>query len=116
MVRGEKIDTPLARILAARTGQWLVAHVENWHEKSDKHRADPGWFHPSSLGSSCDALLAFDYLGIKAKSTHTARTLRIFNNGSSRDKDWKRYLRSSGLSLIEREQPSQHVSGYKGLM
>ncbi len=91
---------PLARILASRTGEWLLAHVEEWHERSEKPRVDPGWFHPSSLSHPCDAHLGFEFMGVKPQQKFTARTLRIFDLGTGRHKDWGRYLRLSKASIV----------------
>jgi len=94
-------DSPLSRVVAQRTGGWLLAHVDDHLESSKELRYDPGWFHPSALGNPCDALLAFQYMGQTGKSTVRARLQRIFDNGTSRDEDWKRYLHEAGLSLFQ---------------
>lgn len=99
----QKVDTPLKRILALRTGEWLVAETEAWHEKSLRSRDDPGWFHPSNLSDSCDASLLFQFLGLKQQVTHSARTQRIFDNGHCRDRYWKEYLHKAGISLVQKD-------------
>ena len=93
-------DSPLSRIVAQRTGNWLLAHVNEHLESSSTVRADKGWFHPSALSNPCDALLAFAYMGAIGKSTTGAKLQRIFDHGTGRDEYWKRYLHDSGLSLM----------------
>jgi CRISPR/Cas system-associated exonuclease Cas4 (RecB family) len=100
----EKIGTPLSRVLAMRTGDWLGAAVDNFLEKSAEGRDDPGWIHPSELSNTCDAFLGFSYLGIPKQVSHTARLRRIFDNGHGRDYYWKQYFHDSGLSLIKKEE------------
>lgn len=96
-----KKDSALSRVLAQRTGDWLLAGVDDWLESSAEFRSDPGWFHPSSLSHQCDAFLAFAYLGIEGKGKARARNRRILDNGTSRDEDVKRYLHESGISVLK---------------
>lgn len=96
-----KKDSSLSRVIAQRTGDWLLAGVDDYLEKSAGFRSDPGWFHPSALSHQCDAFLAFAYLGLDGKGTMRARTRRILDNGTSRDEDVKRYLHYSGLSILK---------------
>jgi hypothetical protein len=91
----------LSRVIAQRTGGWLQARVDEHLESDIERRYDPGWFHPSALGNPCDALLAFQYMGSMGKSTTKARTQRIFDLGTSRDEDIKRYLHKSNISLMK---------------
>lgn len=102
----QKIESSLGRVLALRTGDWLLPHVEDWHEKSyGKGRVTPGWVHASELDGSCDAYLAFCYLGVKKLGARpTARVQRIWDNGTGRDRYWKLYLRRSGLSIIKKNE------------
>lgn len=119
MTRGRriKIDTPLSRVLASRTGKWLIARLEDFQEKQEDRKADPGWFHPSSLAVACDAALAFQFLGVPAKREIAARTRRILDNGHNRDQAHKRYLHEAGLSLIQKPEerfvsiPEHHIRG-----
>ena len=96
---------PLARILASRTGEWLVANVDEYLERSEKPRVDPGWFHPSVLAHPCDAYLGFEFMGVKPRRKISARLRRIFDNGHARDRDWKRYLQRSSLSVVTENNP-----------
>lgn len=96
-----KKDSALSRVLAQRTGDWLLAAVDDYLEEGGEYRSDPGWFHPSALSHQCDAFLAFAYLGIEGKGKMRARTHRILDNGTSRDEDWKRYLHEAGLSIYK---------------
>jgi hypothetical protein len=96
-----KKDSPLNRVLAQRTGEWLKAGIDDWLEQSAEFRYDPGWFHPSSLAHQCDAFLAFAYMGTLAQGKSAARIQRILDNGTSRDRDWKRYLNHAGLSVFK---------------
>lgn len=96
-----KKDSPLNRILAQKSGDWLLAGVDDWLEESAEFRYDPGWFHPSSLAHPCDAFLAFAYMGTTAQGKPRARSQRILGNGTSRDEDWKYYLHASGISLLK---------------
>lgn len=97
-------DSALSRVLAQRTGNWLAAHIDDHLERTGEYRHDPGWFHPSALGNPCDAFLAFTYMGITGKGSTPARLQRIFHNGHARDRDWKNYLRESGVSLVLKEE------------
>lgn len=77
--------------------KWLVDAVQDWHVYSNVRRHDPGWFHCSALGQSDERLIAA-YRGEEGES-HNAQMLRVFDNGSSRDRDWKRYLKSAGVTV-----------------
>ena len=96
-----KKDSSLSRVLAQRTGQWLISGVDDWLEANAEFRYDPGWFHPSSLSHQCDAFLAFAFMGTEAKGKPRARNRRILDNGTSRDEDWKRYLHESKISVYK---------------
>ncbi len=99
---GLPILTPSGAFVADASVAWIVEHVEAWHERSQVPRFDPGWFHASSLGRSDVELLA-QYRG-EAGDTHTANTLRIFDNGHGRDKAWKAYLKDAGLSICASDE------------
>lgn len=96
-----KKDSALARVLAQRTGSWLVSHVNMYLERPRKSRHDPGWFHPSALGNPCDALLAFAYIGVEGEAKNNARSSRIMGGGTSRHEDWGRDLHESGASIYK---------------
>lgn len=101
-----KVSGGLKALVNMRGEDWVVNHVEAWALRDNKPRIDPGWFHPSSLSHSCDAYLAFQYLGLAPRSDNVApQTLRIFDNGHNRDEAWKRYLKASGLSMVAPGNP-----------
>lgn len=89
------IVLPTGTFVADASVAWLLAKVEDWHIFARVPRHDPGWFHASGLGQSDDDLIS-RYRGTEHE-THSARTLRIFDLGSARDRDWKRYLRLAGV-------------------
>lgn len=82
-------------------GTWFVAALEGVQASADSYRRDPGWFHPSGLGDDCDAKLAFAFLGAPGISVISARTRRIFDNGSGRDEWLKNDVQRTGLSLVD---------------
>lgn len=92
---GLPIVLPSGAFVADPEVAWLLERVEDWHIFARVPRHDPRWFHASSLGQP-DAELIARYRGEETE-THAARTLRVFDNGTSRDRDWKRYLRLAGL-------------------
>ena len=96
--------TPGLRALLDTTSErWLINAVEGWQaEDTAGNRRDPGWFHPSDLSHTCDAYLAFAFLGAPKRKDTDPRKRRVLDNGLSRDADWKRYLRESGLSIVPR--------------
>lgn len=82
---------------------WLLEAVDEWRVRSEKPRHDPGWFHASSLGRTDEELIA-DFRGQLTYERRTAREYRVFDNGKSRDGDWKRYLADAGLSVVGEEE------------
>jgi hypothetical protein len=94
-------DSSLGRVLAQRTGNWLIAAIDDHLESDQESRYDPGWFHPSGIGSPCDAMLAFQYMGMTGKSFTKARSKKIMDNGTSRHMDISRYLVEIGISLMK---------------
>lgn len=88
--------TPTGTFVHDARAAWLVGAVEAWHEGSQRPRIRKGWFSASALGKTDDELIA-DYNG-EGGETHNARKLRIFDLGHDRDRSWKRYLKSAGLS------------------
>lgn len=98
-------DNPLKRLVNLRSEHsWISSVVDAHLSKPHVSRADPGWFHPSSLAHPCDAYLAFAYLGVEGREKPTARLQRIFDNGNARDTDIKRYLHEVGASVIKRPE------------
>jgi len=93
-----KKDSSLARVLAQRTGDWLGALVDEYLEKNQTQRQDPGWFHPSMLSNSCDAMLAFAYMGTEGKSFTKARIKRLFAHGHDAEARWQGYIRALGIA------------------
>ena len=77
---------------------WLLNHVDDWRERTERPRRDPGRFHPSDLGASDDEIAA-RYAGTAAPETFDAQKLRIFDNGHGVHARWGRYLKKSGLSV-----------------
>lgn len=100
------VDSALKRLatLGKDSGGWILAALERAQESSEEFHTDPGWFHPSDLGSECDAFLAFRFLGAPGVSTVTPRMRRIFDNGHARDVQLKRDMKRSGASLITKEE------------
>lgn len=95
-------DDALKRLAAmSKPGSWLIAALEGVQAHTGEGRQDPGWFHPSSLGSECDAYLAFVYLGAPQLVSIRAQTQRIFDNGSGRDLWLKNDAIHAGISLTE---------------
>lgn len=107
----------LANLGSKKSGVWLIAAIESVQESNGPGRFDPGFIHPSDLGNECDAFIAFRYLGAPGISNISARTRRIFDNGSGRDYYLKRDVDNSGVSLITREEdraieiPTLHIRG-----
>lgn len=98
-------DNPIKRLAGMRKpGRWYIDALEGVQASSGTGRNDPGWFHPSSLGGDCDAQLAFRFLGAPAVQEISARTQRIFDNGSGRDAFLKRDSTRAGVSLIKKEE------------
>lgn len=83
------------------SGTWYIAALEGVEASEGEYRQDPGWFHPSGLGDECDAKLAFMFLGAPGLQSISARTRRIFDNGSGRDEYLKRDSQNTGLSLVD---------------
>lgn len=83
--------------------QWLLDALDKWRCVSEKPRIDAGWFHASQLGESDEELIA-QYRGVLALKPHTARELRVFDNGHNRDAAMKGYLRDAGLSVVGEEE------------
>jgi len=95
-------DSPLKRLISLRReDQWLLAVVDAHLESSPLTRVDPGWFHPSDLSTTCDAYLAFSYLGVEGRGKISPRLQRIYDNGHARDRDIKKYFAEAGLSTIK---------------
>lgn len=93
-------DSPLKRLVGLRSEhKWLESAVDAHLGRPGIMRADKGWFHPSQLSSTCDAYLAFAFLGVEGREQISPRLQRIFDNGSARDKDIKRYVSEIGVSL-----------------
>lgn len=95
------MNKQLTRLLGLNDpANWLADAVDEWLVRADAARPvrEPGWFHPSSLGSECDAFLAFDYLGLPRQGNVNAENLRVLDHGVDRDLAWKRYLRGAGLA------------------
>lgn len=99
-----KKDSPLGRVLAQRTGNWMLSRIDEHLEENNEYRHDPGWFHPSAVSSPCDAFLAFTYMGTLGKGTVKARSRRIFDNGHSTEGRWQRYLLQAGLAQCKTDE------------
>jgi CRISPR/Cas system-associated exonuclease Cas4 (RecB family) len=99
-------DSALKRLANAikTPGGWIVSRVEYFQQSAGSYRTDPGWFHPSSLGSECDAQLAFQFLGAPGTEVISAQLRRIFDNGSGRDLWLKTDFHNAGISLIKKEE------------
>lgn len=111
-------DNSLKRLAQMRKkGNWLIASIESVQESTGPSRGDPGWFHPSGLGHTCDARLAFEFLGAPSNQTITARLQRIFDLGNARDLALKKATKKAGVSLIKKEEdrkiviPSYRIRG-----
>lgn len=94
--------TATGNFVADQTVKWLMTAVQDWHVYSRTQRHDPGWFHCSALGMSDEALIA-QYRGVEGE-IHSAQTLRIFDNGSSRDRDWKRYFKEAKVHVPRKKK------------
>lgn len=99
------VNSALKRLAGMRNRErWLLDAIDGTLESNTAGRTDPGWFHPSSLAHPCDAFLAFQFLGAPSKQIISARSQRIFDLGSARDKALKAAVRKAGVSLIKKEE------------
>lgn len=78
---------------------WFVDVIEAWHVTSQKPRIRKGWFSASALGKTDEELIAA-YRG-EADDLHDVRRLRIFDLGHDRDRSWKRYMKSAGMTAFK---------------
>lgn len=107
MAKAAKLETSLERVLAMRhPTAWFRAHLDAYYEQSEKPRVDPGWFHPSGLSHPCDALLAFQYLGLPPRNDGkiSSKLRRIFDNGHSTEARWQAALQRSGIALLGKKK------------
>ena len=103
-------DNALKRLGNMRKpGAWLVAAIEGVQESHNPGRTDPGWLHPSDMGHPCDAYWAFKLLGAPSVDHISARSRRIFDNGSGRDSYLKKDVKKAGISLIKKEEDRKIV-------
>lgn len=84
-------------------GNWFISALESVQRSKKPARTDKGWFHPSALVHTCDAFLAFQFLGVPSEEEIPARLRRIFDHGSGRDGYLKQDTKRSGVSLIKKE-------------
>lgn len=77
---------------------WVVAHVDEWLERSNRRRRDPERFHPSDLGQTDAEIIAL-FNGTAIEFHEPAQKLRIFDNGHGVHARWGRYLKKSGLTV-----------------
>lgn len=96
---GYPVLTSAGTFIPDARAAWLLEAVEDWHVRSQVPRADPGWFHASSLGKADEELVA-EYLG-EIHEPHDAKRLRVFDLGHNRDAAWKEYLRAAGLTIAQ---------------
>lgn len=105
MPRDPKLETPIQRILAMRTGGWFRSHMDSYYEQSEEPRIDPGWFHPSALNHPCDAFLAFQFLGLtQPRGAVSSKLRRIFDNGHSTEGRWQVAIQRAGIALLGKEK------------
>ena len=98
-------DSPLKRLVNLRSEhKWLESAVDAHLGRPQVRKGDAGWFHPSSLSHQCDAYLAFAFLGVEGHEQISPRLQRIFDNGSARDRDIKRYMQDIGVSVIKKPE------------
>ena len=88
--------------------RWLLDTVDEWRVRSEVPRHRPGWFSASELGEDDETLIE-RYRGVLRYNGHTARELRVFDNGRDRDGSWKRYLQEAGLSAVGEEDAREIV-------
>jgi hypothetical protein len=77
---------------------WIIAALDEWRQRSERSRRDPGRFHPSDLAQSDDEIVA-RFRGEQIIFTEPAQKLRIFDNGHSMHRRWGSYFRRAGLSV-----------------
>lgn len=87
-----------------KPGRWFLDALESVQESKGSGRTDPGWFHPSDLSHTCDAYIAFKFLGAPEEKSISAKLQRIFDLGSARDKQLKQDAKRSGASIITNEK------------
>lgn len=95
-------DSALKRLADVRKpGQWVIAALEGVQASEGTGRHDPGWVHPSDLGSECDAFIAFRFLGAPAVKVISANTQRIFDLGNARDDYLRKDMARAGVTLLK---------------
>ena len=78
--------------------RWFLNHLET-HLGYTKQWDRSGVFYPSMLGNPCDRHLYFAYTGQLPEQKIEAKTVRIFDTGSSLEIRMKRYFERTGLFL-----------------
>jgi hypothetical protein len=100
----EKLSNQLKALVAPDVPTWLKATIDRHLEgdrTQDASHIDAGWWHPSALSATCEASLAFQFLGIPSDEKMEPRTRRIFDVGNDGDRRWKRYYQEAGITTLK---------------
>lgn len=77
---------------------WILDALDEWRQRSERPRHDPGRFHPSDLALKDEEIIA-RFRGEQIVFTEPAQKLRIFDNGHSVHRRWGSYFKRAGLSI-----------------